>query len=423
MNQPFQANLPFAQKMDENDPLRSFRDQFLFPQHKGEPVIYFCGNSLGLQPVAARAALEEELLQWQTEGVEGWFRGQRPWLPYHEYLAPTLAEVVGARKEEVTVMNTLTVNLHLMMVSFYRPTAKRFKIIMEDGAFPSDQYAVETQVKYHGFDPAEAIVEVKPRAGERLLRTEDILATLEEHGPETALILFGGINYYTGQLYDLAAIADAGRRAGVTVGYDLAHAAGNVPLQLHDWGVDFAVWCSYKYMNAGPGGPGGVFVHERHFNNPDIPRFAGWWGYEEENRFQMTKGFVPARGVDGWQISTATIFNFAVHRASLEHFARAGMPALRAKSLKLTAYLEFLIDRLNREKQLFEIITPRDPEARGAQLSILTGSDGKALFDFLAANGVVCDWREPNVIRVAPAPLYNSFEDVFRFAELLKSYL
>lgn len=422
MNQPFQANLPFAQKMDEKDPLRSFRDQFLFPQHNGEPVIYFCGNSLGLQPVTARAALEEELLQWQTEGVEGWFRGKRPWLPYHEYLAPTLADVVGARKEEVTVMNTLTVNLHLMMVSFYRPTSKRFKIIMEDGAFPSDQYAVETQVKYHGFDPAEAIVEVKPREGEHLLRTEDILKTIAEHGPETALILFGGINYYTGQLYDLAAIAEAGRRAGAVIGYDLAHAAGNVPLQLHDWGVDFAVWCSYKYMNAGPGGPGGVFVHERHFNDPDIPRFAGWWGYKEENRFQMTKGFVPARGVDGWQISTATIFNFAVHRASLEHFARAGMPALRAKSQLLTGYLEFLIDRLNAEKQLFEIITPRDPEARGAQLSILTGPDGKALFDFLAANGVICDWREPNVIRVAPAPLYNSFEDVFRFAELLRHY-
>lgn len=422
MIQTYENSLSFARGQDSKDPLISYRNQFLFPQHNGRPTIYFCGNSLGLQPVGARQALEEELAQWQTEGVEGWFRGERPWLSYHEYLTPVLAEVVGAKEEEVTVMNTLTVNLHLMMVSFYRPTKERFKIIMEAGAFPSDQYAVESQMRFHGFDPDEAVVEVAPREGEHLLRTEDILSTIERHAAETALILFGGINYYTGQFYDLAAIAEAGHRSGAMVGYDLAHAAGNVPLQLHDWGADFAVWCSYKYMNAGPGGPSGVFIHERHFGNADLPRFAGWWGYREADRFEMTKGFMPERGAAGWQVSTATIFNFAVHRVSLEHFARAGMPALREKSRRLTGYLEFLLDQLNESGKYFQLITPRDPEARGCQLSILTGDKGKALFDYLAENGVICDWREPNVIRVAPVPLYNTFEEVFRFAELLARF-
>jgi kynureninase len=418
----YQPTLTFAEQMDRQEPLRHFRNEFLFPQHKDKNCIYFCGNSLGLQPKGARAALEEELEQWRMEGVEGWFRGKRPWLPSHEYLTPTLAEVVGAKQAEVIVMNTLTVNLHLLMVSFYRPDRERFKIIMEAGAFPSDQYAVESQVKFHGFDPGEAIVEVAPRAGEALLRTDDIRQTIEAHGAETALILFGGINYYTGQYYDLPAIAEAGHRAGALVGYDLAHAAGNVPLQLHHWGVDFAVWCSYKYMNAGPGGPGGAFIHEKHHDDPNLPRFAGWWGYKEADRFRMTKGFVPEAGAAGWQISTAQVFNFAVHRVSLQHFAEAGMPALRKKSLALTGYLEFLIDQLREEGHHFNIITPRDPEARGCQLSFLTGDNGRALFDFLAANGVICDWREPNVIRIAPVPLYNSFRDVFAFTELLRDF-
>ena len=422
MEKKYENTLSFALETDKNDPLKHFRNQFLFPQHNDKPTIYLCGNSLGLQPINARTAMEEEFQQWETKGVEGWFQGKRPWLPYHEYLTPTLAEVVGANPEEITVMNTLTVNLHFMMVSFYRPTTKRFKIIMEGGAFPSDQYAVETQVKFHGFDPQEAIIEIEPREGEHLLRTEDILSVIEENGSETALVLFGGINYYTGQFYDLAAIANAGHQSGALVGYDLAHAAGNVPLQLHDWGVDFAVWCSYKYMNAGPGGPGGVFVHERHANNPDLPRFAGWWGYEEKKRFLMKKGFVPNRGAAGWQISTATVFNFAIHRAGLEYFAKAGMTALRKKSIKLTGYLEFLINDLNRKGKQFQIITPVDPTARGCQLSILTGTNGKELFDYLAAHGVICDWREPNVIRVAPVPLYNSFEDVFLFVKLLVTY-
>jgi len=416
----YHSTLRFAEQKDLQDPLRHFRDEFLFPQHEGEPCIYFCGNSLGLQPKGARGALEEELEQWQTEGVEGWFRGKRPWLPYHEYLAEPLAGVVGALPEEVIVMNTLTVNLHLLMVSFYRPTRERFKIIMEAGAFPSDQYAVESQVRFHGFDPATAIVEVQPRPGEELLRTEDILETVEKHGAETALILFGGINYYTGQFYDLEAIAKAGHSVGAVVGVDLAHAAGNVPLRLHDWGVDFAVWCSYKYMNAGPGGPGGAFIHERHHHNPDLPRLAGWWGYKESDRFQMTKGFVPEAGAAGWQISTAQIFNFAIHRISLQHFAEAGMPALREKSIALTGYLEFLINQLNEEGHQFNILTPPDPEARGCQLSFLTDENGRALFDYLSDNGVICDWREPNVIRIAPAPLYNTFEEVHRFAELLR---
>ncbi len=419
----YQPSLSFAQQLDRSDPLRRFRDDFLFPQHDGRPVIYFCGNSLGLQPKAARQALEEELEQWRSEGVEGWFRGKRPWLPYHEYLAPTLAEVVGAQPEEVIVMNTLTVNLHLLMVSFYRPTRARYKIIMEAGAFPSDQYAVESQVRFHGFDPQQAIVEVAPRPGEHLLRTEDIVATIERHGAGTALLLFGGINYYTGQWYDLPAIAAAGRRAGAVVGYDLAHAAGNVPLQLHDWDVDFAVWCSYKYMNSGPGGPGGAFIHQRHHDNHDLPRFAGWWGYRAADRFEMTKGFVPEQGAAGWQVSTATVFNYAVHRVSLQPFAEAGMAALREKSLALTGYLEFLLGQLNEKEQRFEVITPRDAAARGCQLSILTGAAGRALFDYLSAQGVICDWREPNVIRVAPAPLYNSFEDVFRFADLLEKFV
>ena len=419
----YQAKLQFARQLDEKDPLRKFRKEFLFPQHQGKDCIYFCGNSLGLQPIQARNALNRELEHWQQEGVEGWFRGDHPWMQYHTYLTPTLAQVVGAKTEEVIVMNTLTVNLHLLMVSFYRPDKKRYKIIMEGGAFPSDQYAVESQVKFHGLDPGEAIVEVEPRPGEHLLRTEDILAAIKQHAEETALILFGGINYYTGQLYDMKTIAQAGHRVGAMVGFDLAHAAGNVPLNLHDWGVDFALWCSYKYMNGGPGGPSGAFIHERHFDSPELPRFAGWWGYKESDRFLMTKGFVPENGAAGWQISTPTVFNLAIHRLSLEHFAEAGMPALREKSQLLSGYLEFMIDDINQKGEYFQIITPRDPVSRGAQLSILTGADGRKLFDFLAVNGVICDWREPNVIRVAPVPLYNSFEDVFRYAELLRAYL
>ena len=415
-------SLTYARAQDAADPLRHFRSQFLFPKHEGKDVLYFCGNSLGLQPKGVKDALLHELEQWQTHGVEGHFRGELPWMHYHKFLQRQTAHIAGAGEEEVVVMNTLTVNLHLMLVSFYRPTKERYKIIMEAGAFPSDQYAVESQVRYHGFDPETAIVELAPRGGEETLRTEDIVAAIEEHGPATALVLFGGVNYYTGQFFDLPAIVDAGHRAGAYVGFDLAHAAGNLPLQLHDWGPDFAVWCSYKYLNAGPGGPSGAFVHERHAHNPGLPRFAGWWGHDEERRFLMEKGFHPMRGAAGWQLSNAQIFSFAAHKASLDLFEAAGMPALREKSIRLTAFLEFIIDELNRAGHHYQIITPRDPAQRGCQLSLLTGPNGRQLFDYLSARGVICDWREPNVIRLAPVPMYNSFEDVWQLGQLLADF-
>ena len=416
----FSPTLEFARELDRQDPLRSYREQFHFPQHQGSDVLYFCGNSLGLQPKGVKDALLQELEHWQTYGVEGHFRGEMPWMYYHKFLSAQTARLVGAQEEEVVVMNTLTTNLHLMMVSFYQPTSDRYKIVMEAGAFPSDQYAVESQVRFHGFAPEEAIVEVAPREGEETLRTEDIIETIERQGAQTALVLFAGVNYYTGQFFDVPEIAAAGRRVGARVGFDLAHAAGNLPLQLHDSKADFAVWCSYKYLNSGPGGPSGVFVHERHAHAPELPRFAGWWGHDESQRFFMRKGFVPMRGAAGWQLSNAQIFSFAAHKASLDLFDEVGMPALREKSLLLTGYLEFLLQELNRAQPRYRVITPTDPADRGCQLSILTGSDGKELFDHLSANGAVCDWREPNVIRVAPVPLYNSFEDVWRLAELLR---
>jgi kynureninase len=415
----FENTLSASQNLDAQDPLRHFRAQFIFPKHHDTDALYCCGNSLGLQPQSTRQALLNELDQWAEHGVEGHFRGELPWMHYHKFLTEQAARLVGAQAHEVVVMNTLTVNLHLMMVSFYRPTATRFKIVMEAGAFPSDQYAVESQVRYHGFDPAAAIVEVAPRPGEETLRTDDILQVIEKEGDSVALVLFGGVNYYTGQFYDLEKIAAAGHRIGARVGFDLAHAAGNVPLRLHDWGADFAVWCSYKYLNSGPGGPSGAFVHARHADAVDLPRFAGWWGHDESVRFQMRKGFKPMRGAEGWQISNAQIFSFAAHKASLDIFDAAGMDALRAKSLRLTAFLEQVLYEADRGRRLFHIITPSDPAQRGCQLSLLTDARGRALFDFLAENGVMADWREPNVIRFAPVPLYNSFEDVWRLGDLI----
>jgi kynureninase len=418
----FINTLSYAQARDQADPLRAYRDQFIFPQHAGRPVLYFCGNSLGLQPKTVRPALEHELDQWATYGVEGHFRGELPWMYYHKFLTEQSARLVGALPQEVVVMNTLTVNLHLMMVSFYRPTARRFKIIMEAGAFPSDQYAMETQARWHGFAPEEAIVELTPRPDEHTLRTDDILAAIAQAGDTLALVMFGGVNYYTGQFFDLEAVTKAAHAVGAYAGFDLAHTAGNLPLRLHDWGADFAVWCSYKYLNAGPGGPSGAFVHERHGNNPDLPRFAGWWGHDEAERFQMRKGFKPMQGAAGWQLSNAQIFSFAAHKAGLDLFDAAGMDHLRAKSLELTAFLEFILDEINREKQLFDILTPRDPQARGCQISALTDHRGKALFDFLTENGVIADWREPNVIRFAPVPMYNSFEDVYRLGQAIRNF-
>lgn len=417
MNYNFENTRAWAQAQDAQDPLHRFRAEFIFPQHQGQDSIYLCGNSLGLQPKTVRHYVEDELQNWATRGVKGHFNGDKPWTEYHKFMAEPLGRVVGAKPEEVIVMNTLTVNLHLLMVSFYRPAGKRFKIIMEDHAFPSDQYTVESQVRFHGYDPADAIIEVAPRAGEHTLRTEDILAEIDKHGDEIALVLFSGLQYYTGQYFDIPAITAKGHEVGAIVGWDLAHAAGNLPLQLHDWNVDFATWCSYKYLNSGPGAPSGAFVHERHAHNRDLPRFAGWWGHNEEERFLMKKGFDPIPGAAGWQLSNAPIMAMAPHLASLEVFDQAGIQALRQKSMRLTAYLEYL---LSQHEGKFTIITPRDPEARGAQLSILTQPDnGPAIFKYISDNGVIADWREPNVIRVAPAPIYNSYEDVWRFADLL----
>lgn len=419
----YENSLAFAQSMDAADPLRSFREEYLFPQHQGRDTLYFCGNSLGLQPRGAEAAIARELDRWQALGVEGHFQGDLPWTEFHKALAPVSAQIVGAAgTHELVIMNTLTVNLHLMMVTFYRPDSKRYKIIMEAGAFPSDQYAIESQVRYHGEDPETAIVEVAPRPGEELLRTEDIVAAIERHGSQTALVLFGGINYYTGQFYDIETITAAAHRVGAIAGFDLAHAAGNVPLELHDWNVDFAVWCTYKYLNSGPGALGGVFIHERHARNTELPRFAGWWGHNEERRFLMEKGFLAIPAAEGWQLSNAPILAMAPMLASHDLFGRAGMAKLRDKSILLTGYLEFLIDELRREGYNYQFITPRNPEKRGCQLSFLTGPNGKALFDYLMRNGVICDWREPNVIRIAPTPMYNSFQDVFEFGRLLKAY-
>lgn len=417
-----EVSLEKARTLDAQDTLRGFRDQFIFPQHQGEDVLYLCGNSLGLQPKSVRSALLQELDQWAEHAVEGHFRGNLPWMYYHKFLKEQSARLVGAHPHEVVVMNTLTVNLHLMMASFYQPTAQRYKIMMEAGAFPSDQYAMESQVRWHGFDPETTIVEIAPRPGEETLRTEDILASIEQHGDTLALVMFGGVNYYTGQFYELEKITLAGHAVGAMVGFDLAHAAGNLPLRLHDWGPDFAVWCSYKYLNSGPGGPSGAFVHERHANSPDLPRFAGWWGHDEKERFQMRKGFKPMYGADGWQLSNAQILAFAAHKASLDLFDAAGMDNLRAKSVKMTAFLEQILLQANEGKNLFKIITPADPAHRGCQLSLLTDQRGKALFDYLSDNGIMADWREPNVIRFAPVPMYTSFEDVWRVGELIQGF-
>lgn len=415
----FVDSLDFARQMDREDPLQHFRERFLFPEISGREAIYFCGNSLGLQPKSAEAYLRVELEDWARLGVEGHVQSRHPWLSYHRELAENSARLVGAATaSEVVVMNTLSVNLNLLMVSFYRPEGKRRKILMEAQAFPSDQYAAEMQAKFHGLDPAEAVAELPLRKGEYTHRTEDILEYVEQNGEEIALLLLGGVNYYSGQFFELRAITAAARAKGITVGIDLAHAAGNVPLQLHEDGIDFAVWCSYKYLNSGPGGVSGVFVHERHGRRPELPRFAGWWGNEEKTRFLMQPGFVPQEGAPGWQMSNAQIFPMALHRASLDIFAEAGIDRLRAKSIRLTGYLEFLLDAL--ESSDFEQITPRDPAQRGAQLSLRFKTNGRRYFDALTAAGIVADWREPDVIRVAPVPLYNRFEDVYQLASTLR---
>lgn len=384
-------------------------------------MLYFCGNSLGLQPKTARTLIVEELDDWAALGVEGHFAGRRPWYPYHEQFREPAARLVGARPGEVVMMNSLTVNLHLLMVSFYRPTTDRFKILIDWPAFPSDIYAVKSQMKCHGFDPARAFLAVRPRDGEHVIRTEDVEALLEHEGASIALVLMSGVNYFTGQFHDIARITAAAQRQGCIVGWDLAHAAGNVPLALHEWNVDFAAWCSYKYLNSGPGAVAGAFVHERHGRNADLPRFAGWWGNDPASRFLMhlQPDFVPREGADGWQLSNPPILAMAPVLASLRIFDEVGMASLREKSLRLTGYLEHLIDGIPDKR--FEIITPRDTAARGCQLSVLAHDNPKGLFKRLKNAHVIGDFREPNVIRAAPAPLYNSFHDVWRFAEILRS--
>ncbi|HVS91752.1 MAG TPA: kynureninase [Mucilaginibacter sp.] len=416
----YENSLEFAKKLDEQDELKHFRSEFLFPQHRGEDVIYLCGNSLGLQPKKVEQYLSAQLGNWKNLAIEGWFHGDDPWLLYHQQMKKPLAEILGAKTDEITIMNSLTVNLHLLLVSFYNPTKKRYKILMEGGAFPSDQYAIESQIRFHDFDPKEAIVEVFPREGEYHLRTEDILEAIDKNSADLALVLFAGVNYYTGQLFDMNAIAEAAHEAGAYVGFDLAHAIGNVPMHLHDWEADFAVWCSYKYLNSGPGGISGVFVHERYFNQ-DLKRFAGWWGYGVGKRFLMTSGFEPAKGAEGWQVSTSPILLMTVHKAALDVFEKAGLRNLRKKSLLLTGYFEYLTQQINQKhgEEVFKIITPAEPEWRGCQLSIICQRNGKTIFDHLTQNGVIGDWREPDVIRLSPVPLYNTFTDVFRASELM----
>jgi len=411
-----------ALQLDAKDSLRSCRDKFFVPKYSnGKECIYLCGNSLGLQPKTVRAHIEQELRDWEEFGVEGHFHAKNPWMPYHEFLTQPTARLVGAKPEEVVAMNTLTVNLHLLMVSFYRPTPQRNKILIEFSAFPSDQYAVQSQIKFHGFDPETALIELRPKAGREIIDWDDFESVMKDEGESIALILIGGVNYYSGQLYDMARITKLGHEYGCTVAFDLAHAVGNVPLQLHDWNVDFAAWCTYKYLNSGPGSIGGCFIHEKYANRVDLPRFTGWWGHDKETRFQMKPDFTPIKGAEGWQLSNPPILSLAAVRASLEIFDEVGMQRLREKSLLLTGYLEYLIDHIGSDE--ISIITPRNPEERGCQLSIQAKRNGPRLFERLSSEGVICDWREPDVIRVAPVPLYNSYMDVYRFSEILKNNL
>lgn len=418
----FENTREFAQQLDAQDELRTYRDEFLFPHVNGKQVIYFTGNSLGLQPKRTKAYVDEIMNDWANLAVEGHFYADKPWWDYQERFAGPLSEIVGAKPSEVTVMNTLTVNLHLLMVSFYRPTAKKYKIICEEKAFPSDQYMFQSQVHFHGLDPKDAIVEVKRREGEHNIRLEDILSKIEEVGEELALVLIGGVNYYTGQVFDMKTITEAGHKHGAYVGFDLAHAAGNIKLHLHDWGVDFAAWCSYKYMNSGPGNVSGIFVHESHHNNTDLPRFAGWWGHNKERRFKMEPQFDPVRGADGWQVSNLPVLSLAPYLASVEMFAEVGMDKLIQKRDLITAYLEFILHEIDKETDgtEFEIITPSNKEERACQLSVFLHGQGRTLFEYLMKNGVITDWREPNVIRLAPAPFYCSFEDMYEFGQILK---
>lgn len=406
-------------EMDRNDPLGHFRDRFNKPAtFNGQPCIYLCGNSLGLQPAEANDFVAMEMKKWAEMGVEGHVRGKYPWMPYHEFLTEKMAEVVGGKAGEVVVMNSLTVNLHLLMVSFYRPTSKRYKILIEYHPFPSDRYAVESQAKFHGYDPKDAIIEMQPESGSAYVSMESIERIFEQQGDEIAMVLIGGVNYYSGQYHDIPKITSLAQKHGAIAGFDLAHAAGNVPLQLHEWGVDFAAWCSYKYLNSGPGALSGIFVHERHAKNFDLPRFAGWWGHDKETRFKMGPDFVPMEGAEGWQLSNPPILPMACMQASLQLFHEAGMNNLRKKSEKLVSLCEKMVNSIPGKR--IELISPKNPDERGCQLSIRVINSDRKLFESISQKGVIADWREPDVIRIAPVPLYNTYSEVYLFSEILK---
>ncbi|MCJ7468037.1 MAG: kynureninase [Maribacter sp.] len=414
----FLNTLDFAKQLDATDALKKYREEFHFPKINGEQVIYFTGNSLGLQPKRTQKYVDEVMSDWKELAVEGHFYSKKPWWDYHELLAAPLAKVVGAQKAEVSVMNALTVNLHFLLVSFYIPTKKRYKIICEEKAFPSDQYMLQSQVRFHGLRPEDAIIEIKKRDGEQMWRTEDVLSKIKDVGDELALVLIGGVNYYNGQVFDMEAITKAGKSVGAMVGWDLAHAVGNVALKLHDWQVDFAAWCSYKYMNSGPGNVSGIYVNQKYLGKKDIPRFEGWWGNKKETRFLMQPEFDPLENADAWQVSNPPVLSLAPYLASLEMFEEVGMEALIKKRNHIVAYLEFILREIDKEvSSTFEIITPAE---RGCQLSVFLHGQGKELFKYLMKNGVITDWREPNVIRLAPAPFYCSFEDMYRFGQILK---
>jgi kynureninase len=414
----------FAQQLDEKDELKNFREKFFIPQHDGKDAIYFLGNSLGLQPKKVKDYIQQQLDDWAQFGVEGYWHAKTPWINYHDDFKKPLSNIVGCLPDEIVVMNQLTVNLHLLMASFYRPTKQRYKIVCEAKAFPSDQYAFESQVLLHGLNPGEAIIEIEPHEGEYNLRTEDILAVIGQNATETALVLFGGINYYSGQFFNLKKITEAAHKVGAYAGFDLAHAAGNVELHLHEWNIDFACWCSYKYLNSGAGGIAGAYIHERYATDGAFPRLAGWWGYDKESRFQMEKGFKAIATAEGWQLSCTQVLPMTVHKAALDIFEEAGIENLHTKRKKLTAYLHFVLNDIKQKnKNAFEIITPVNEEERGCQVSILFNKNGKEIFKALMQNGVMADWREPNCIRIAPVPLYNMFEEVWKFGNIVHNIL
>ena len=414
----YRNTIEFANELDAKDELSKYRNEFHIPlQKNGDEHIYMCGNSLGLQPKRAKDFINQELKDWEKLGVEGHFNAQNPWMPYHEFLTESYAKIVGAKSSEVIAMNTLTVNLHLMMVSFYRPNKKRNKILIEGDAFPSDIYAIESQIKHHGYSPLDTLIKLTPRPGESIIRTEDIQEIIQKKGDQISLILIGGVNYYTGQIFDFKTITKTAHQKNIIVGFDLAHAAGNIKLNLNKWGVDFAVWCSYKYLNSGPGSVGAAFVHEKHHNN-NLPRFAGWWGHNKSNRFKMPDTFQPINTAEGWQLSNPPILSLAAIRASLSIFDEIGMERLVKKSKKLTNYLIYLLNTIDTDR--IKIITPKNS---GCQLSIRVINGNKKLFKDISQNGVIADWREPDVIRIAPVPLYNNFLDIYKFYQILKNII